>query len=539
MTTYDVIVVGAGHNALVSAAYLAAANMSVLVLEGQGHPGGDAMTESLTLPGYLHDSCSSAHNLIQNTPIIRQNELALESFGLKYVKPDPVYVMPFNDGESLTMFSDRERTRQDIARLSPRDAAAYEDLLKDWEALRPLLTAERNNPPLPPQDNDALWASGRLGGEGLAIRRSSGVDIIMERFEEPHVRAFIAWVAMMTIDSIDRPGTGVLPFSLTAGRQENSWTTPVGGSGQLPSSLARVIEAFGGKILCSQWVDRVIVDNGRATGVTTHSGESFTARRAVLSSAHITQLPGQLQDAMDESSQKAMANWKTGLSMFVTHYAVDTLPRYRTRQGPQGSTAMGALESMENLWTILERFRNGQTILEQPFVLAINSSYADPSRAPMGSHTLKLVSLQPYHLAAGSQLWDAVKEQVSEAVLDTYLSRTTNLTRANLLMKHVESPLDLERRNPNNFEGSCHGGDMGEDQSGVFRPAPAWSGYRTPLDGLYLTGSCTHPGGSISGIPGRNAARVLFDDLGLSWDDALSAIQHAAQKARHKGRPII
>lgn len=520
------IIVGAGHNALVSAAYLAASGVSVLVLEGQEHPGGDAMTEELTLPGFLHDSCSSAHTIIQNTPIIRQDELALMSrFGLRYVKPDPVYVVPFADGQSLTMFAERERTVSEIARFSKRDALAYRDLLRDWEALRPLQAEERNSPPRQPGELERLWSSGKLGREGLRIKNASGVEIIEERFENPYVRAFVAWVAMMTIDSIDRPGTGVLPFSLTAGRQENSWTTPVGGSGALPLSLVRVVQAFGGVIQTGQWVDRILVENGRVVGVETRHGDTFRARQAVLSSAHVTQLPRQLGEVLDQGGREAMARWQTGLSMFVTHYAVDALPQYRTHQGAQPAVAMGVLESMENLDTLLRRFRSGQTILQGPFILAINSSYADPSRAPNGSHTLKLVSLQPYGLVGGPERWDAVKHEVSEAVLDTYLGRTTNLTRKNLLMKHVESPLDLERRNPNNFRGSCHGGDMSPEQTGINRPAPDWSGYRTPVAGLYLTGSCTHPGGSISGIPGRNAARVLFQDLGLSWDQALNAVR--------------
>ncbi len=368
MESYDVIVVGAGHNALVSAAYLAAGGLRVMVLEGQQRPGGDAMTEELTLPGFFHDSCASAHTIIQNTPIIRQDELGLLRFGLHYIKPDPVYVLPFGDGESLTMFADGERTAADIARFSAHDAQAYHDLLCDWETLRPLQSRERNQAPINLALSDGLWASGAMGREGLRIKNASAVEIIQERFGNPYVRAFIAWVAMMTIDSIDRPGTGVLPFSLTAGRQQNSWTTPIGGSASLPQSLIRVIEAFGGEVRTNQWIDTFLTDGERVVGVRSRSGDAYYADKAVLSSAHITQLPQQLGQALDAGDRDAMVRWRAGLCMFVTHYAVDTLPLYRTHQGPQASVAMGVLDSLEHLEEILSQFRQGQTSLDQPFI---------------------------------------------------------------------------------------------------------------------------------------------------------------------------
>jgi phytoene dehydrogenase-like protein len=514
----DVIVVGSGHNALIAAAYLGVAGLKVLVLEEQARAGGNTMTEELTLPGFLHDSCSTAHTLIQANPLMQRNELHLAERGLRYILPDPAFVVPFADGGSLTMHRDLERTVAEIARYSAHDAEAYRRLLIDWEHLRPLQAAERNAPPLPPEEATRLWRSGPLGDEGLRLRMMSGLDVIRERFEDPCVQTFIAWVAMMTLEPIDQPYTGILPFSLTAGRQQHSWAIPAGGSGALPEALSRVVRSHGGEIVCNAPVDQILVEGDRAVGVATRDGNEYRADKAVLSSAHIAQLPNALGERLDPASTVSMERWQAGLTMFVSHYALSEAPRYRMHHGETGAVAMGALESVDNLQSQLADFRRGRLHLECPFLLCLNASLADTSRAPQGQHTLKIVAIQPYDLGGDPRRWDEEKDEVASSLLDTYLSYTTNLRREHILGTAIESPLDLERRNRNNFRGSCHGGAGSPTQTGWYRPAPRWNGYRTPLAGLYLTGSCTHPGGSVSGFPGRNAARVMIEDLGLSWD---------------------
>ena len=161
--------------------------------------------------------------------------------------------------------------------------------------------------------------------------------------------------------------------------------------------------------------------------------------------------------------------------------------------------------------------------LERPPLLAVTSSAIDPSRAPAGKHTLKVVGFLPYELRdAGPARWDAVKEEVSGALFEEYLRHVTGLTRKNVLARHVESPLDLERRNPHNYRGSCHGGDQDLAQEGALRPLPGWAGYRLPVRGLYQTGATTHPGASVTGAPGRNCAQVVLEDLGLGLADAIA-----------------
>ncbi len=522
MSQWDIVVAGAGHNSLLTAAYAARAGFKVLVLEGATGIGGDTTSEELTLPGFIHDPCATAHNLIQSNPLMRNNELQLDRYGLRYLSPDPVFTMPFRDGRSITMWRDLDRTCAELARFSRADADAYRVLLADWQSLAPIVNAERENPPRPPDEVAALTQAGPLGDRGLEIRRASALDVITARFSEEHVRAFFAWIAFMTLHPLDEPETGLLAFSLVAGRQRFSWILPEGGSDRLPLALARVIVENGGAILTSKPVTRIVVEAGRATGVVTADGSSYGASQAVVSTIHIAHLPAVVgEENLTAEYRRGIARWKPSVTMFVAHFALSEAPRFRAESGPLASVTMGGLESLGSLQRMLTAFRAGQVDLDDPVFLAITPTLIDPSRAPAGKHTFKLISFLPYQLAKGPQHWDEIKEDVATSLFERLAPLTTNLSDRIVLKRHVNSPLDLERRNPANWRGSCHGGASTPDQSGYFRPVEGWSTYRTPVDRLYQTGACTHPGGSVSGLPGRNCAAILLQDLGSSLDQAI------------------
>ncbi|HEY4846052.1 MAG TPA: NAD(P)/FAD-dependent oxidoreductase [Candidatus Dormibacteraeota bacterium] len=522
MSQWDIVVAGAGHNSLLTAAYAAKAGFKVLVLEGAARIGGDTTCEELTLPGFVHDPCSTAHNLIQSNPLMRDNELQLDRRGLRYLYPDPVFTMPFRDGRSITMWRDLDRTCAELARFSQADAQAYRQLLDDWQAMAPIVNDERENPPRPPREVAARTVGSKLGERMLQIRRSTALDIITERFADEHVRAFFAWIAFMTLHPLDEPETGLLAFSLVAGRQRFSWILPEGGSIRLPLALARVIEENGGQVLTSKPVTRIMVDGGRATGVVTGDGSTYTASKAVVSTIHIANLPAIVgEENLTPDYRAGIARWKPSLTMFAAHYALSEAPRFRTEAGPMESVTMGGLESLGSLHRMLQAYRTGRIDLEDPVILAITPTVIDASRAPAGKHTFKLISFLPYELAEGPQHWDAIKQDVAARLFEQLAPLTTNLSERIVLGRHVDSPLDLERRNPSNWRGSCHGGASSPEQSGYFRPVEGWSTYRTPVEGLYQTGACTHPGGSVSGLPGRNCAAILLGDLGSSLEAAI------------------
>jgi phytoene dehydrogenase-like protein len=185
-------------------------------------------------------------------------------------------------------------------------------------------------------------------------------------------------------------------------------------------------------------------------------------------------------------------------------------------------TAM-IVTSVDRMLRIGSDYARGIVVTEDPVVLSICATVADPGRAPDGHHTLNVVGFQPYDPPGGPERWDAMKDEVAAHHLASLRRYAPNVTDETVLGSFVRSPLDLERFNAHNFRGSCHGGDQGPAQAGELRPAYGWATHRTPIEGLFQTGSTTYPGASVSGSPGRNAAQVLLRDLGTS----LEAVVHA------------
>ena len=515
--TFDVVVAGAGHNSLVAAAYLAKAGLSCVILDERHDIGGNTSSEELTLPGFLHDSCSTAHNLIQASPMIRDDELGLADHGLEYLHPDPVVHLPFPDGSWLTMWRDEDRTCAEFAKFSVADAAAYRRMMTAYRAIAPDLGRARYTPIGLGETTSSALAR-QAGGSGWLRRNAmSAWEIIAGEFGDEHTRAFMLWMSFMTMQPPERPGTGMLAYSLAYGRQQHSWTLPRGGSAALPRALASVITSHGGVIVTGARVTSLVLNGGRCAGVETDSGERYLARSAVLSTIHIKHLVEMAPAAAwGGDFLDGVATWQPGISMFVSHYATTVAPEYPVDGGSLYSVASGTPQSAERMLRLATDFRAGRIALDDPVLLVLCPTVADPSRAPAGAHTLKVVGFQPYELARGTQDWDDLKSGVSAANLAELRRYAPNLTDDVILASAVKSPLDLERMNAHNWHGSCHGGDAGPAQSGELRPVPGWASHRMPIAGLYQTGATTYPGGSVSGAPGRNAATVILADLGRS-----------------------
>jgi len=521
--TYDVVVAGAGHNSLVAAAYLARAGLRCVVLEARPVLGGDTSSGELSLPGFVHDHCSTAHNLLQSSPTLRNDELHLGEYGLEYLSPDPVVHVPFPDGSSITQWHDVERTCDELARHSARDAAAYRRLLADYEAVAPAYGRWRYTPAGWGPSLPELLADGPDANIWLRRSQMSAWEVIRHTFEDPHVRAFMCWMAFMTLNPLERPGGGILAYSLVYGRQRHSWVIPKGGSGALPLALARCIEAHGGELRTGQRVTGLVVEQGRCVGVETASGERFLARRAVLSTIHVKHLVEMAPtEAWGDDFRFAVDTWEPGIPMFVAHYATSAPLRFPVGEGSLATVAAGTPGSVERMLAVEADVRRGRVVTDDPVLLVLCPSVADPTRAPEGGHTLKVVGFQPYDPGGGAPDWDERKQEVAEANLAHLRSFAPGLTDDVILESDVRSPLDQERENAHNWRGSCHGGDTSPAQTGTFRPAPGWSAHRMPIPGLYQTGATTHPGGSVSAGPGRNAAAVLLSDLGLQLEDVLA-----------------
>lgn len=211
------------------------------------------------------------------------------------------------------------------------------------------------------------------------------------------------------------------------------------------------------------------------------------------------------------------------MTLFTAHYATTDAPLFQVNEETISPVAAGLPTSVERMLRTTADFESGKPDVDEPVLLALCPTALDASRAPAGCHTIKIVVPQPYELEGGSRPWDDMKEQVAAASLEHLRTYAPNLTEDTLLASSIKSPLDLERDNEHIWHGSCHGGDMSPDQMADRRPAPGWAQHRMPIPGLYQTGATTHPGGSVSGAPGRNAAAVMLADLGTSIAEVVDA----------------
>jgi phytoene dehydrogenase-like protein len=519
---FDIVVAGAGHNSLVTAAYLSKAGFRCLVLEGRPIVGGGVKTAELTLKGFKDDVCSTAHTFLQDNPMMRNDELKLGGYGLEYVDPDPIFHVPFADGTYLTQWRDLDRTCREFAKFSEKDAAAYRKMLAEFDAVKPILLGASFVPigfGKPVNDQLAQLPRGKLWQRRLAM---SAWDLIQDTFEDDHCRAFLLYMSHLSAEPPDAPVTGRLAYA-TARQQHSGRPIPKGGSGELTQALARLIEAHGGVLLTNKWVHRLVVENGKCTGVECSDGTSYRAEKAVLSTIHIKHLvdmaPRELwgQDFID-----GVDTWQAEHAMFVTHYATTEAPRFAVDGGTLSPVESGILVEPERALRFAYDDARGVVNLENPPLQIICCSSADATRAPQGMHTLKVVGWQPYELKEGPEHWDRIKNEVSNAYFD-YLGRfAPNLTRDKILARFVESPLDLERMNPHFWHGSAHAGAQNAAQTGAMRPMLGWAQHRMPIPGLYQTGATTHPGGSVTGAPGRNAATVMLKDFGTSIEEVVS-----------------
>lgn len=495
----EVVVVGAGHNSLVAAAYLARAGLEVLVLEAAQSVGGNTRTEELTLPGFAHDSCSSAHVLIQNNPLVRDDELGLVADqGLRYLTTDPAVVMPQPDGDTLVMRPDLTATAAEIARWSARDARAFEAMVHTWRG--GLGAAHGRWSSALPQPDDATTHA------YLALRSRSAWDVVHDTYQHPVVRSFVLWLAMATITDPRRPGTGFLPSSLAVGRLDHGWTTPVGGSQALPEALVRVITAHGGTVACSATVTGYVTDGSRVTGVRV-GGRTVAADRAVVAGGHLARVADQVVGGAPSADLlEARDTWRPGLSVLAVHAALSGNLAF----GDVGvASAAAGFGSSEGMARHLDRCAAGEVDTDDPWLLVVNQTVVDPSRVAGTGGTFKILTIAPWQRADGRG-WDDTKDEYGAALVDLVRRRCRGLDDVDLLSVRTESPLDVAAHNPQNLGGSCHGGEFVLGGEVV----PGWPRYDTGLPGLFLTGSTTHPGGSVSGRPGRNAARTVLHALG-------------------------
>ena len=467
----QIVVAGAGHNSLITAAYLAVAGYEVLVLDSRHIPGGGAASEELLGSGYTIDSCSTGHTLIQTNPLLVDDELGLLGrYGLEYLHPDPFAHVAFPDGTHLTAWLDRERTVEEISRFSAHDAAAYARLLDEYDEVKHIFAAGQFTPPGLGPSVDQLLSAHPRGNVWLRRKAMSAWDVIRHEFEDPHIQAFLLWQAYQTLVPVESDGSGQLAYALVFGRQRRSWTIPRGGSGSLTDAIVTCITDHGGSVICDKRVTRLLLDEGRCTGVETEDGDRYTASEAVVSTIHVKHLLEMAPAEMwPDDFRYGIETFDIGVSAMAVYMGTTEAPVFDTPDGPRSAVSAGLAAWPHEVLEYGRALRDGRYVEDPAWLLVATPTLVDPSRAPEGRHTVKFLSAQSYGFPE-RKTWQADRQ------LERVQRVAPNFTRDVILERLVKAPEDIEAANEHMIHGTFHGGNRTYPQSGAAAPRPRLGG---------------------------------------------------------------
>ena len=518
---YDAIVIGAGHNGLVHAAYLARAGRRVLVLERRHVLGGAAVTEEV-FPGFRFSVCSYVVSLLR-PEIIR--DLSLPAHGLQ-ILPLESTVTPMPSGDYLWRVNDHARTFREIARHSRMDAEAYDEygraMVEMARFVKPILDMTPPDPwSLRPRELGRLLFLGRrfrdLPGADrynqVQLMTMSAVDFLDQWFETDVLKATMSASGIIgTFLGVRSPGTAYVLLHHYMGEIDGafrSWGLARGGTGSISNAVAAAAREAGVEIRTEAATTRILVREGKARGVVLEGGDEIEADLVVSSldpRRTFLQMVGEahLPDEFVEGVKRYRFRGSSG----KVNLALDALPNFTSLPGP-GPHLRGAISispGVDYMERAYDEAKYGR-FSRKPYIDVVIPSLTDPSVAPPGKHVMScFVQYAPFHLADGT--WDDQRDAFGDTVIDTLSEYAPNLKDI-ILHRQVVTPLDLERE-WGLSEGNIFQGELSLEQLFFLRPVPGWANYRTPIDGLYMCGSATHPGGGIMGAPGRNAALAVL-----------------------------
>jgi phytoene dehydrogenase-like protein len=532
---YDAVIIGGGHNGLISAAYLARAGLKTLVLEQRHLLGGAAVTEEI-FPGFRFSIFSYVVSLLR-PEIIR--ELELPKHGLDILPLDGTFT-PLRPGDGpaagggdyLWRVNDHGRTVRELRRWSASDAEAYEEygqlMVEMARFIKPILsivppdpTSMDPRPLLPlgglarrfqqlPQRQQAIF---------VQLMTMSAAEFLGQWFETDPLKATMAASGIIgTYQGVRSPGTAYVLLHHYMGEIDGAfraWGIPKGGTGGVSNAIGNAARALGVEIRLEAPVARILVRDGRATGVVLESGEEIAAS-AVLSSVDSRRTflallePGTLEPSFEEEVRRFKFRGSSG----KVNLAVDRLPDFTCLPGP-GEHLRGAISFSPSLDEMEQAYDDAKygRFSRKPYIDMIIPTLVDPSMAPPGKHVIScFVQYAPYKLAPELGTWDDQREAFGDAVIDRIAEFAPNI-REIILHRNVQTPLDIERTT-GLTEGNIFQGELSLEQLFFNRPVPGYARFRTPVRDLWLCGSATHPGGGIMGANGRIAALELLRSLG-------------------------
>jgi len=488
---YDVVFIGAGHNGLTAAGYLAKAGLSVCLLERASFAGGAVNTREVTLPGFRHDTGSVGHVMIQSNPLLLDDELGLKSkFGLEYIYVDVATAAIYPDGSALYVHHDVDRTCESIAQFSQHDAEAYRRFYDMAKPMGPLLTQGTFSPPVSFGSLLTQLEGSEVGRNLERIFFMSAQDLVDEWFEDERIKVHLLKYSTEQMSYYDATGSALALFFGVPMHHGYGTGTPKGGSGGLADALVRCVKAYGGEVRLDCEVVGVQVSGGRATGVTLASGETVRARRAVICNVDPRPLFNEWvpAEATDPEFRRKVNTIKDApFSGIMQHLALDAAPRYTA--GPEAEKAymIEPTPWLADFKGVFNDLRLGRLPHASKVPLWVCNSQHDPSRAPAGKHVVYLWQYVPYRPdGRDPQAWDSIKEEYADEVLEFMRGYVTNLTPEMILARAVHSPYDYPRMNPNLVNGSVTGPRNDLLQYFSNRPIHELGQFRTPIESLYL-----------------------------------------------------
>ncbi len=535
-SSYDGIIIGAGHHGLVLGSYLAKAGLKVLLVERRLTYGGGLSTREVTRPGFYHNLHSINHFHISEAPWFK--DLGLRS-RVSYITPRYEFGQAHLDGTALVLGRDLEETVANIARFSRRDAATFREWNRRAEEITSrILLPERYSEPLPQAEREALLGETALGRDFLAMTRRQPLDVVDELFENEHVKLlFLFKVSLFgtwltdTLSKTSPMGSVIRAFDLQSGYQLCR-----GGSFNLARGLMETFIAAGGGYLPQARIDRIMIEAGRATGIALDDGATVRANSFVASTIDVHQTFEQLigREQVPERLRSRLAAFQyTPWTLFGLHLALHESPRFSAEAFDANINralkwSIGA-ETMADLFSAHRDVQAGRV----PSIVQFGSgplSLLDPTQAPPGKHTSYAWHVMPLAPDSGDQDYEAFKEEFSDRILHTWARYCPNMSAKNVIAKYAYTAREYVAEFSN-----MRGGDIFMGAFNAEQVMYNHFGYRSPISNLYYAGSAAHPGGAISGGSGYISAGIIVRDLGLEpwwqpWDAraALEALPQAA-----------
>jgi phytoene dehydrogenase-like protein len=530
VSKFDIVVGGGGINGLSAAAYMVKAGLNVCLLEYQDYLGGGCWSmEDPVVPGVIHDPCATVHALIQYNPLLANDELGLKSkYGLKYITPDALSTNIFPEkGIAITKWRDMDRMLEEIAtKLSEREAANYKSLFDFLQPAAQMMVPGLFSPPVPfATIVSMLDGAGEFGQEINRMLTMSAWDIACEWFETDEMREVATrFLAEMMISPFEK-GTGAAFVSTLNLIHTHGVPIAEGGSQALPDALGAYIRDNGGTIRTGVAVESIKVVGGEARAFVLSDGEQIEGTKGLFSTFHVKQLFGEngmvAGDSLSPKFRRQVANLRYSDYMALNqHIVIKEPPRYKLL-GDQPNPGLGLEQAHGAL--AFRKFFNGMAVGEPSPAdspMSLCASHFDPTRSRNGEHTLYLYSFEPWDLYGDSRNWDTHGQEIADAKLEALRAVTTNMGEENILNRFFHTPLDYAREKPSWLHGDfCHL-SQSLDQNLGGRPTQGMSRYHCPIDKLYVGGASAYPGPTITG-GGRAQAQVVFEDLGIDFDDVI------------------